>query len=281
MTKRGLAVAAAIALVATPALAQHWRTLDASRQLKDSGMVEVRVKYAAGKLELRPTSASGSLYSMSLKYDAERSEPLANYDTDRRTLDLGLKGVRGNWKSSDEDGAAMHAELSTIVPLELSVEVGAVEGDLQLGGLRLTALNLKSGAAEMTARWDQPNRERMRLLSVDVGAASTKLVRAGNAHADRIKANVGVGGLELDLGGEWTRDIAISANVAMGKFTLRVPPDVGVMIESSAFLVDFDKSAFRKRGNDWYSNDYDAAPRKVRLELHGAFGGVSITRDAK
>jgi predicted membrane protein len=116
---------------------------------------------------------------------------------------------------------------------------------------------------------------------VDVGAASVRLVRAGNAHAERISANVGVGGLELDLGGEWTRDIVIDARVAMGKFTLRLPSDVGIVVESNSFLLDFDKTGLRKRGNAWYSDDYDAAPRKVRLDLNGALGKLAILRDTK
>jgi hypothetical protein len=281
MKTRTLLLAAASVVVATPLFAQRWRTLDASRQLKDSMLVDVRLSYAAGKLELRPSTASSALYNMSLKYDAERGEPRADWDASRHALELGLKSIKGSWNRGDQDGGSMHADLSTVVPLDLTLELGAVEGDLQLGGLRLTSMRLKAGAADVSARWDQPNKERMRNLVVEAGAASVKLVRAGNAHADRIDANVGVGGLEIDLGGEWTREIEILANVAMGKFALRLPTDVGIVVESNAFLVDFDKSQFRKRGNDWYSDNYDGSARKVRLKVNGALGGVSITRDTK
>ena len=53
------------------------------------------------------------------------------------------------------------------------------------------------------------------------------------------------------------------------------------MLFRSAFLVHFDKATFRRRGTDWYSDNYDGAQRKVRLKLNGALGGLSITRDAK
>lgn len=281
MIPRALRFTALSLAFAAPLSAQHWRTLDASRQLSDSSSVDVRITYAAGKLELRPATGGRTLYSMSLKYDAEHGEPLANWDAAHHAVHLGVKGVKGSWNRRDAEGSAMRADLSTVPPIDLSLELGAVTGDLQLGGLRLSRLRLKAGAADVSAHWDQPNRERMHALTIDAGAASLKLVQAGNANTDRIVANVGVGALEIDLGGNWTRDIDMTANVAMGTLDLRLPNDVGIRVESNAFMVDFDKAALRKRGNEWYSENYDAAPRKVRLRLNGAMGNVSITRDTK
>jgi len=282
MIHRALRLTAASLVFATPLCAQHWRTLDASRQLKDSAaVIDVRITYAAGKLTVRPVSGTNALYNMSLKYDAAHGEPVANWDAARNALQLGVKFAKGSRNRGDSDGGALRTDLSTVPPLYLTLELGAVAGDLQLGGLRLVGLRLKAGAADVSAHWDEPNRERMHALTIDAGAASLKLVQAGNANTDRIVANVGVGALEIDLGGNWTRDIDMTANVAMGKLDLRLPNDVGIMVESNAFLVDFDKSAFRKRGNDWYSENYDASPRKVRLRLNGAMGSISITRDTK
>lgn len=42
--------------IASAAGAQTWRTLDVSRQLRDSSEHHVRVRYAAGRFSLRPTS---------------------------------------------------------------------------------------------------------------------------------------------------------------------------------------------------------------------------------
>lgn len=281
MMRRILRGVGLLAVSGSAAWGQRWRTLDTSRQLRDSSAAEVRVQYGAGKLELRPLATSGDLYTMSLRYDAEHSEPLARWDATTRRLEVGLRGSHGTWNGSSDDKGSMHLDLSPALPLRVALEVGAIEGDLQFGGLRLSELTLKAGAADVVARWDQPNRERLGRLTVDAGAASVRLVRAGNAHADRIALNMGIGGLELDLGGEWTREIVIDARVAMGKFTLRLPEDVGLEVNSSSFLMDFEKAGLRKRGNAWYSTDYDAAPRRVRLELSGAFGKLAILRDTK
>ena len=260
--------------------AQRWRTLDASRQVHDTGALSVRVRYAAGKLDLRP-AASGLLYAMNIRYDADRAEPFTRFDSTARTLDFGIRSQGVHFSTSDKHMGSLHAELSNRVPIDLGLELGAVQGELQLGGLRLTEFVLKGGAADLSVRFDQPNPVRMRRMTLEVGAADVKVLRAGNAATERILATVGVGSLSLDLGGEWSRDIDVDANVALGELSVRVPPDVGVRIDASTFLVEFEKSGLSKRGDAWVTPDFDAAKRHVRIRMRGAFGSFELSRDAR
>ena len=281
MRMRSLVHLACAALAVSTAGAQRWRTLDASRQVHDTSALSVRISYGAGKLDIRPAQ-SATLYAMTLRYDADRTEPLARFDSAARTLDLGIRETRGmHWSKTHENGGSLHAELSARVPMELALEVGAVEGELQLGGLRLTDFSFKGGAADLAVRFDQPNPARMRRMTLDVGAADVKILRAGNAAPDMIRANVGVGSLTLDLGGEWTREIDVDANVAMGSLTVRVPPDAGVRVNTSTFLVSFEKAGLVKRGDSWITPDFDSAKRHVRIRMKGALGEFNLTRDAR
>jgi len=282
MIRRTLTLAAVLCIGAAPLWAQRWRTLDASRQLHDTGSVDVRIEYGAGKIDLRPSTNATTLYSMNLKYDAEHSEPVSRWDSLARRLDLGIKSSNMRWSKGDNEGGRMHAELSAKVDMDLSLSMGAVEGDFDLGGLRLTDLAVKSGAADITVRFDTPNAAKMRDMKFEVGAASLKVRRAGNARAEYIKASVGVGSLDLDLGGEWTRDIEVDASVAMGGFTLRVPGDVGVRVKMSSFLAGFDKAGMNKRSDGWwYSDGYDSAPRRIRVKMDAAFGNFDLRRDSR
>lgn len=280
MTARALLVIAAALAVAAPAQAQHWRTLDASRQLRDTSALAVRVVYGAGKMDLKP-SAGSMLYRMNLKYDGDRTEPLTHYDSAAHTLSLGVRSHGMKLSGGDKEAGALNAELSARVPMDLTLELGAVQADLQLGGLRLTDLSLKGGAAEITLRFDERNLERLRAMSLDVGAAEVKVLRAGNSGVERVRANVGVGALDLDLGGASTRDVDISANVAMGDFTLHVPRDVGVYVNASTFLASFDKAGLVKRGDGWYTPNFDTATRHVRVRVRAALGGFTLSRDAR
>ena len=93
---------------------------------------------------------------------------------------------------------------------------------------------------------------------------------------------MGVGSLDLDLGGEWTRDIDVDASVAMGGLTLRVPSDAGVRVKVSSFLASFDKSGMSKRSDGWwYSDGYDSAARRIRVKMDAAFGKFDLKRDSR
>ncbi|MCX5756838.1 MAG: LiaF-related protein [Gemmatimonadetes bacterium] len=111
-----------------------------------------------------------------------------------------------------------------------------------------------------------------------VGAAEITVTRAGNARASRASLNVGVGSLDYDLDGAWTGDTELSINLALGKFTLRVPPDAGVRVTGNSFLVDFDKAGLEKRGNTWYSPGYDVAKQRVTIQMSAAFGQFNLMR---
>ena len=279
MTARVMVAVAAMLLAGTTAGAQRWRTLDASRQLTDSAPIAVRLEYGAGKLEVKPAGGA-MLYQMHVHYDAERDEPVARLDEASHSLVLGLRSRGMHVSGSSDDGGSMHAELSDRLPMELTVEAGAVEGDLQLGGLRLRQLDVRSGASDITLRFDRPNPERMRSMTLEVGAAGMKIVNAGNAGAERMQVSVGVGGLNVDLGGQWTRDMEISANVGLGGLTIHLPADAGVSVDASTFLTSFDKAGLEKRDDGWYSPGFEKAPRHVRIRLRAFLGGLTLERDS-
>ncbi|MFI5310618.1 MAG: hypothetical protein ACHQQ3_05260 [Gemmatimonadales bacterium] len=280
MTARALVLAAAACCAGASAQAQHWRTLDASRQVRDTGAVAVHVTYGAGNIELRP-STGPMLFQMNLRYDGDRAEPLARYDSAERSLSLGVRSTGNKWPGGGKEEGALHAELSTRIPMDLALELGAVQGDLQLGGLRLTDLSLKGGAADITVRFDQKNPGRLGTITLDVGAAQVKVVRAGNSGVERVRANVGVGMLDLDLGGDASGDVDVQANVALGDFTLRVPQDVGACVDATTFLASFDKEGLVSRGDRWCTPNFEAAARKVRVRVRAAFGGFTLARVAR
>jgi len=276
MTGRALLLLA----VALPVHAQHWRVLDASRQLRDTGAVAVRVAYTAGKLDLRPSAAS-QLYEVSVRYDGDRVDPLAQYDTASRRVELGVRSRRMSYEGDDHGEGTLRAGLSAKVPIALALELGAVQGDLQLGGLRLSDLSLKGGAAELTLRFDEKSAQPLGEMTLDVGAAAVKVLHAGNSGVQRVRANVGAGALDLDLGGESARDVELSALVALGSLTVHVPPDVGVFVDATTFLGSFEKEGLVKRDDGWFTPNFDSAARHLRVRVRAILGGFTLARDAR
>ncbi|MGH7656273.1 MAG: hypothetical protein ACREN6_16600 [Gemmatimonadaceae bacterium] len=272
------AAALAVIAAATPASAQTWRTIDASRQLRDTAAVATHIDYAAGKLDLKPATTS-ALYSATVRYDADRAEPVASFDTAGRVLSLGVRllGTHVSNVDDEHDAGSMQAELSAAVPMDLSLELGAVEANLQLGGLRLTDLSLRSGAADVSARFDKRNRETLGTMTLQVGAAQVKLFDAANSGVSRIVAEVGAGSLSIDFGGVLTHDVDITATLALGGLALNVAPSDGVFVDERTLLGGFKKDGFTKGADGWYSDNYKSAVRHVRVHLRAFMGGMTLT----
>ncbi|MDE3151134.1 MAG: hypothetical protein KGL93_02685 [Gemmatimonadota bacterium] len=278
-----LVTAAALALgLPMAARAQSWRTLDVSRQLRDTAELHVRVQYGAGKFELHPAT-DPVLYAMQLRYDEHNTTPLARYDASAGTLDIGVDdaghGSRWIHRGSDEDSqAGMKLTLAPTVPLDLTLSLGATEAHVDLGGLTLRGLRVESGAADESVDFSAPNRTRLGNISIDVSAANFVARHLANANASSLHVKGGVGALDLDFGGTWTGDLDATVQVTLGKVTLHLPRDVGVQLDAQRFLASFDPDGLVKRDGAYYSENWNSAKYHLRVHVQTTFGGIEIDR---
>jgi hypothetical protein len=259
--------------------AQSWRTVESARQLRDSSEHHVRVQYGAGRIDVGATTAP-VLYSMSMRYDEATSTPIHSYDAESRVLTLGVnvESERLSRNMGDKAKGEMRLSLSRIVPVDLDLELGATKAVLDLGGLTLLGLRLESGASETALDFSSPNHARMRGLDVDVGAASFEARNLANANVAAMRVHGGVGGVDLDFGGEWSQDMSVNVDLALGKLTLHVPRDVGVRVEIQKFLASFDQQGLQKRGDAYFSENWDRAKYHLRVHAQTTFGGIEIDR---
>jgi hypothetical protein len=279
MRTRTLLTSAACGVVAVLGLApaasaQSWRTVTMSRQLSGESQLDVEVNYGAGRFTVRPND-EGLLYDMELRYDEDVFEPVADFDG--RRLELGVDNVGhnihvGKGKSQGE----MNLSLARGVPMDLTLEFGAVRAQLDLGGLALTDLDLSTGASESTLDVSELNSRRIRSASLEVGAADFTARHLGNLNADHIDVDAGVGKVSLWLNGEWQRDATVSIDMGLGKLELRIPEGLGIRLTKDSFLTSLDSEGLVKRGDSYYSLDWDEATRKVSIDLDAAFGTVDV-----
>ena len=258
-----------------------WRTVDIARQLRDSQPQRIRVQYGAGRVEVRG-SADPLLYNMHLRYDQRRAAPVHRYDTAARSAVLGLETRDGAQRFGDrDDGGELRLVLPTAAPLDLDLQLGGTESRLELGGLALRSLRLECGATDASVAFSQPNRTRMSDLTIDVGAADLLAVNLADANADQIRVHGGVGVVDLDFGGSWTRDLTLDTRLSVGKLTLRVPADVGIRLELDRLVAGFEHDGMVKRGGAWYSTNYDAAPHKLQVHAETFFGQIELRRTTR
>ncbi len=271
---------ALLALVAAGTLgparlqAQSWRTMTVSRQVDGDDALDVRVRYGAGDFEVRP-GAAGMLYRVQLRYDEDTFDPVVSYDRGR--LELGVDAIDDDIHiRKDRKGGDLSVELSREVPMSLDMEFGAVRADVDLGGLRLRDLKLSTGASESRIDVSAPNPEVLHSVDLEVGAADFTARRLGNLNAENLDLSAGVGEVTLDFSGQWRRDMDVQVGMGLGSLEMRFPKNVGVMLRKKSFLTSLDSEGLIKRGDAYYSPDYDEARVHITVDVQAAFGSVKV-----
>jgi hypothetical protein len=268
-----LVVALACAAHAPPAAAQSWRTVSSSRQLRGENALDVQVRYGAGRFSIQPAPAD-LLYRLQLRYDEDVFEPRTEFDG--RNLELGLDGSGRNFRIGRHQGGAMDVELAPAVPMELEIDFGAGTADIDLGGLALTALSIRTGASETLLDVSRPNPATLERAEMHVGAADFTARRLGNLNARRIEVNAGVGDVTIDLTGEWRQDGVVRVKMGLGSLELRFPEGIGVKLERETLLTSLDTQGLVKRGDAYYSVDWERAERRITVQVEAAFGSIDV-----
>ena len=278
MNVRVAGLALGICLYAATAQAQTMRPFSTFRQVHGESRLRVQLEYGAGSLRI-DTGPPGELYRMNLSYDEERFVPLSSYDASSRVVVLGLEskgqgGVRVVSRGQLRQAATL--SFSPRVDLDLDLSLGAVDADLELGGLRLSDLDVKTGASQTTIRFSRPNSMRCRRAAFSAGAAEVTLLGLGNSRCEEIAFEGGMGRVLLDFGGASTSSARISVKMAVGGITLRLPRGAGVRITMDKFLSSFEPAGLVRRGDEFVSTNYDGAKRRLDLDLTTAVGGVEV-----
>ena len=275
MSKRAVVLGLALGLLGPGvAEAQDWRTVTSYRQRGDEGRIDVHVRYGAGRLLIAPAAAGGELYRLGMRYDSDLFTPISEYAGNR--LEVGVEGTGQSIRLRNREAGELDLRLSPDVPMDLDLDFGAVEADIDLGGLSLTRLDIETGASETRVTFDAPNPVSCDELKISMGAASLDVTGLGNAGCALVKVDGGVGDMTLDFSGEWRRGMDAEINMALGSLTLIVPSDVGVRVDRDTFLTGFDGARFEKRDGVLYSSNWESARHRLTVDLAGAFGSINV-----
>ncbi len=275
---RTVLLAAALALAA-PLGAQSMRSYTASRPLGGpQPPLRTTLDFGAGRVVVR-AGADDILYDVRLRYDAERYAPIHRYEPRTGILHLGVAsvggaGIRVTSRSQLEQVARF--EFAPSVPLLLQANLGASEAVLDLGGLHLVELAVRSGATRGTVEVSRPTSGECREATFSVGAAELVAMHLANAGCAAVRVEGGVGRAVLDFGGAWRRDVAVSAELSMGTLTLRIPHGTGVRIDADRFLSHLATTEMTRDGNVWTTAGFASATHKLTVQLKTNVAGVEV-----
>lgn len=265
--------AAALLALSMPAAAagQDWRSVSYFRQAGGEDLLHVEVEYGAGKLQIQP-APEGTLYRANLRYDADAFSPVSSYRDGH--LRLGVDG--GKMSGRNLKAGSLDLSLGTGVPLDLSLKFGATEANLELGGLRIREASISTGASQTHLTFSQPNPEVCESLTLEVGAAQFRATGLANLNTESLRLTGGVGEVTLDFTGEWRTDLSADIEMGLGALTLRVPRGVGVRVQKGGLLAGFDSEGLVKRGDAYFSEDWEDADRKLTVSVDAALGSIRM-----
>jgi hypothetical protein len=132
----------------------------------------------------------------------------------------------------------------------LTIETGASDFDLDLGGIPLRRMVIKQGAGKFELDFTQLNPERMELLDVSTGAASIELENLANANFSEMRLSGGAAGYDLDFGGTLLRDAEVSIETGISGVELSVPRSTAARVAAETTLgsVDVGDGFTKKEG---------------------------------
>jgi hypothetical protein len=259
-------------LAPLPAAGQDWHTSSFARQASGERELQVNVEYGGGQLKIAP-AASGTLYRARVRYDADAFEPKVSYANGR--LRFSMDGG-GNVRGHNLKEGLLDLSFAPNVPLHLNLAFGAADATIELGGLRVNAAEIHTGASRTMLRVSEPNRVECRSLEVEVGAARFEAVGLGNLNARSFTLKGGVGEMVLDFTGSWQRDMTARIEMGLGSLTLRVPTGLGVRVEKGGMLATFDSQGLTRRGSVYYSENWERAQHKLSIDLDAALGSIRV-----
>lgn len=272
-----LALAALVLPVA--AGAQQWRTIESARQLTSTDETKVKLTFAGGKFELDPLPGT-LLYQMQLRYDEQASDAVHDYKAAGRELALGMGQTDIGWRATrtmkKNGGGSMRVGLNPSVPFDLELSLAGADADVELGGMRVKRLNVRTAFTGSKVNFSTPNPIIMEQLTLEVGMGGVAVENLGNANVSEIIIHGAMDGIMLDFGDHLMHDVKINADVAFGGLKIQIPSSVGVTVQADTKLASFKPQGFTKTNGAWFTPNWNEASTHVTIVANAAFGGVEI-----
>ncbi len=237
-----------------------------------SEITDLTINFGLGNLNLSP-GAETALVEGTATYNIKDLKPEIHTEGNRVVLetgDLQINGVPKFDKKQKNDWNLLLGDM----PLALTINAGAYEGDMELGGLSITSLNIMDGAADVAVKFSEPNKTDMDYFKYETGASSVKLIGLANANFTEMDFKSGAGDYTLEFSGELLRDADVTINSGMSSITIVVPKETSarVLFDGGFSNVDM-RGSWQKEGNEYFL--YGDAPM-LTININMAAGNLTL-----
>lgn len=256
--------------------------------------IDVNIEYGMGELTIAAAGEPGTAEGF-VRYNAALMTPDVSYRThgNRGDLHLGLESAYDEW--TDEEGlhfnigfdwekfreseydSEMSFNLPTDVPLEIDMEFGLGEANLNLSELAIEHLEIDCGLSDTRIEMETRNPAVCRRVYIEAGIGDLNGDGMGNLRIEDLHLTVGLGAADLDLRGEITEDMEAEIEVGLGSLELILPEDVNIHLTvEHSFLSSVDVSGLVEERDEWLSRDWMQGRPTLEIDISVGLGSVDV-----
>ena len=257
-----------------------YETLIKDIPLKDEESVVVNMDLALADLSIM-SGNSKYILKANVSYNPELIDPIIEYNEGK----IGILNIecekrgRFNLEHIDTNENKWELAFTDKVPLEIDLELGLGEGDLDLTGLQISDMSIDAGLSEINLVFDKPNKQRIDRLKIESGLGEFVAKGLLNANFERFQFSGGLGSSELHFTGKM--NLPGDAEIEVGLGTIEVYLQKGLPVKiytQKSFLSSVDLEDFRRvRDGVYISRNWDEnAQNRLELDLQVGLGSISV-----
>ncbi|MDX2127956.1 MAG: hypothetical protein SFU91_02835 [Chloroherpetonaceae bacterium] len=180
--------------------------------------------------------------------------------------------------SNSEEIQDLRLSLNDALPINLDMTLGGASADLNLSGLKLKKLALKSGACKTKIYFQKPNSETLESFRVASGASKIVMSGLGNANIENFNYAGGASNAVIDFSGEIMRDLTAKISVGAGSVTVYIPKNSNIIVryEENFFSSVTLPDDFEPQDNFFTSTNRNTNAHTIDIQLSCGVGTVKV-----
>ena len=231
------------------------------------------IEFGSGELFIRPGAEDGLVEGLA-HYNVSQLKPEIRIENNEVHLgqEVTINPIASwlNWEVQNEWDLKLNDE-----PVALTLSTGGATGNVDLGGLSLTDLNIHQGAAKFNLLFSEPNLVDMKTFKFTGGVASAALEGLANTRAEEIIFEGGLGEFTLDFSGDLQRDLKVDIQGGGATITIIIPDEIAAQVT----VVENEGTTVSTSGNwDQVGNEYvlSAAGPEINIEVNLGAGNLRL-----
>lgn len=228
------------------------QTKTESVALGDASEVRVEVQMGAG--ELNVSGGAEGLMDADFVYNVAEWEPEVSYnvsgDSGRLIVEQPSTDIENLGIPDGDVEYRWDIRLGADVPIDLNIEMGAGQNNLDLRSLNLENLDIQTGAGE---------------TDVNVGGSLSDL-----------EMQMGAGQVRLNLNDDWQQDLRASLRGGVGELTLLLPAETGVQVNVTGGIGDVNATGLSRDGDSYVNDAYGQSEVTLDIDVEGGVGEITL-----